>query len=132
MNRWLALGLFGAFVVGLALRLPGLAERPLHTDEAVHAYKFLGLWQQGTYRYDPDEYHGPSLYYLSLPFAWASGARTAAALSESTLRLVPVAFGLGPILLLLLRDGLAGGHGVGGGVHAVLTGLRVLQPVLHP
>lgn len=107
MNRWLALGLFGAFVVGLALRLPGLAERPLHTDEAVHAYKFLGLWQQGTYRYDPDEYHGPSLYYLSLPFAWASGARTAAALSESTLRLVPVVYGLGLILLLpLLRDGL--------------------------
>ncbi|MCZ7641055.1 MAG: glycosyltransferase family 39 protein [Verrucomicrobia bacterium] len=68
-----------------------------------------GSGSRGNYRYDPDEYHGPSLYYLSLPFAWASGARTAAALSETTLRLVPAVFGLGLILLLpLLRDGLGG------------------------
>lgn len=107
MSRGLALGLLLAGVAGLILRLPRLEERPLHTDESVHAYKFLGLWQQGTYRYDPDEYHGPSLYYATLPFAWASGARTPAALTETTLRLVPLAFGLGLILLLpLLADGL--------------------------
>jgi uncharacterized protein (TIGR03663 family) len=107
MSRGLALGLLLACVVGLILRLPRLEQRPLHTDESVHAYKFLELWQQGTYRYDPDEYHGPSLYYATLPFVWASGARTPAALSEATLRLVPVAFGLGLILLLpLLADGL--------------------------
>lgn len=107
MHRRLAWGLLVACVVGLALRLPHLERRPLHTDEGVHAYKFLGLWQSGQYRYDPDEYHGPTLYYATLPFAWASGARTPGALGERTLRLVPVAFGLGLILVLaLLADGL--------------------------
>ncbi len=107
MNRRIAWGLLVACVVGLLLRLPRLDQRPFHTDEAVHAFKFVGLWQQGEYRYDPHEYHGPSLYYATLPFAWLSGARTAAELRETTLRLVPLAFGLGLILLLpLLADGL--------------------------
>ncbi len=107
MNRWLALGLGLAFVVGLALRVPHLGQRPMHTDESVHAYKFLGLWQHGEYRYDPNEYHGPSLYYFSLPVVWASGANTPGQLTEATLRAVTVVFGLGLILLLpLLADGL--------------------------
>lgn len=107
MSRGLAWGLLLACLVGLVLRLPRLEQRPLHTDESVHAYKFLGLWQRGEYRYDPDEYHGPTLYYATLPFAWVSRAQTPATLSEVTLRLVPVAFGLGLILLLpLLADGL--------------------------
>jgi predicted membrane-bound mannosyltransferase len=46
----------------LALRLPQLDRRPLHADESVHTIKFRGLWDQGVYRYDPQEYHGPSLY----------------------------------------------------------------------
>lgn len=95
MNRWLVIGLALAFAFGLALRAPHLGERPMHTDESVHAYKFLNLWQRGEYRYDPNEYHGPSLYYASLPFVWASGAKTPDQLTEATLRAVTVAFGWG-------------------------------------
>ena len=100
--------LWGVVIAGaLALRLPQLDRRPMHTNESVHAIKFQGLWEKGAYAYDPNEFHGPSLYYATLPFAWLSGAGNFAELRESTLRLVPVAFGLGLILLLpLLADGL--------------------------
>ena len=109
MKFWTTLGVLLLAVGALALRLPQRDERPMHTDEAVHAVKFLGLWERGVYRYDPDEYHGPSLYYATLPLAWLSGAHRAAELSEKTLRLTPVLFGVGLVLLVLLaRDGLGG------------------------
>ena len=89
----------------LALRLPGLAERPMHGDEAVHAYKFNELRQSGVYRYDPEEYHGPTLYYLTLPVVWLSGAQDFAHTTEVTYRLVPALLGmlLVPLLWLLRR-----------------------------
>lgn len=107
MNRWSALVVLLAFAGALALRLPRLAIRPLHNDEAVNAVKVSELWQQGRYVYDPDEYHGPALHYATLPFLWASGAPNSDQLDDATLRLAPVAFGVGLILLLLLFvDGL--------------------------
>jgi len=91
----------------LALRLPQLDRRPMHTDEAVHAIKFDELWHTGRYVYDLNEYHGPILYYCALPVVWLSGAHTLADTSEKTFRLVPVLFGVGLILLLLMvGDGL--------------------------
>ena len=107
MNRWSALALLVVLAGALALRAPRLATRPLHNDEAVNAVKVGELWQQGRYAYDPDEYHGPTLHYATLPFLWLSGARDVNELDDSTLRLAPVAFGVGLILLLLLlADGL--------------------------
>jgi len=94
-------------LVALALRLPQLDRRPMHGDEAVHADKFRGLWQSGVYKYDLNEYHGPTLYYVTLPVVWLSSAKDFADLKESTLRLVPVIFGVGLVLLLgLLHDAL--------------------------
>src|SRR4028119_336740 len=97
------------FVIGagaLWLRLSHLDARPMHTDEAVHALKLRDL-MRGQYRYDPQEFHGPTLYYFTLPVMWLQGARDIAAIDESTLRLVPALFGVGLVLLLLLlRDGL--------------------------
>ena len=110
MNRNLIIGLLLVLTIALGLRLPHLGERPMHTDESVHAYKFLGLLQGEGYRYNPHEYHGPTLYYASLPFAWLRGTTNSATLNETTLRLVPLAFGVGLILLLpLLGDGLSRG-----------------------
>ena len=131
MNRWSALALLLALAGALALRVPQLAARPLHNDEAINATKLAALWEKGEYHYDPDEYHGPTLYYFSLPFLWlssainsdgragsplpaardskSSGAHGVASptFSDSQLRLVTVAFGVGLILLLLLvADGL--------------------------
>jgi uncharacterized protein (TIGR03663 family) len=94
-------------VVALALRLPRLQQRPMHGDEAVHAIKFGDLLEKGVYAYDPNEYHGPTLNYITLIPAWLSGARTLAQTTEFTLRIVPVFFGVCLVLLLLLLiDGL--------------------------
>jgi uncharacterized protein (TIGR03663 family) len=107
MNRWSALALLLAIAGALALRVPRLATRPLHNDEAVNAVKVSELWQHGRYAYDPDEYHGPALHYATLPFLWLSGAHNSDELGDATLRLAPVVFGVGLILLLLLfADGL--------------------------
>jgi len=93
--------------VALALRLPQLDLRPMHVDEAVHAYKLNALWETGRYEYDLNEYHGPTLYYFTLPAVWLSSARDFAQLQAPTLRIVPVVFGVALILLLLLvADGL--------------------------
>ncbi len=102
MKRWSALVWLLAFVGALVLRCPKLADRPLHSDEAVNATKLVELWETGHYQYDPAEYHGPTLHYFSLPFLWLSSAKNSAELSEATLRVVTVAFGIGLLLLLLL------------------------------
>jgi uncharacterized protein (TIGR03663 family) len=109
MNRWSALALLLAFAGALALRCPRLDVRPLHNDEAINGIKLKALWEKGEYKYDPHEFHGPTLYYSTLPFVWLSPAQTFDELSEVTMRLVPLAFGVGLIfLLLLLVDGLGG------------------------
>ena len=107
MNRGSALAVLLALAGALALRVPKLDTRPLHNDEAVNAVKVSELWQKGRYAYDPEEYHGPTLHYATLPFLWLSGARNADELADATLRLAPVVSGVGLILLLLLlADGL--------------------------
>src|SRR4051794_19610660 len=108
MSRWwLGLGLLAITVGALALRAPQLALRPMHNDEAVNAEKIRDLWLQGRYHYDPNEHHGPTLYYFSLPFVWLSGAQDYGHLTETALRAVSVFFGLALILSIwLLADAL--------------------------
>ena len=93
---------FFILAFGLLVRSYELDLRPMHHDEANQAAKFGLLLEKGEYRYDPADHHGPTLYYLSLPFAWLSGQKTYAQLEESTLRGVTVFFGVGILLLLLL------------------------------
>ncbi|MHC4616972.1 MAG: flippase activity-associated protein Agl23 [Planctomycetota bacterium] len=94
-------------VLAAALRLPRLEQRPVHTDEAVHAVKFGQLLEDGYYHYNPDEYHGPTLNYFTLIPAYLRGTYRLSDLDEFTLRIVPVFFGvLLVVLLLLLADGL--------------------------
>ncbi|MGA2171991.1 MAG: flippase activity-associated protein Agl23 [Sedimentisphaerales bacterium] len=102
------LAALAVLVVAVALRIWCLDVRPMHGDEAVHAYRFGQLLEQNYYRYDPQEFHGPTLNYFTLPSAWLSGQHTYAALTESTLRVVPVFFGLLVVVMPLL---LAGGLG---------------------
>jgi uncharacterized protein (TIGR03663 family) len=99
-------------VVALAfwLRTHLLAARPMHADEANQAVKFGALLEAGTYAYDPRDHHGPTLYYLTLPVAWARGQRTLAAVDETILRLLPALAGtLAVVLVWLLVRPLGGG-----------------------
>ncbi|MBN1893640.1 TIGR03663 family protein [bacterium] len=95
------------FTAAAGFRLQRLDLRPMHTDEAVHAVKFGDYLESGQYRYDPQEYHGPTLYVFSLLPARILNITETESLSEGLLRIVPVFFGLGLILLLLpLRRGI--------------------------
>ena len=101
-DRWI---LVSAVAAGALLRLPSLDVRPMHTDEAVHAVKFGTLLESGSYRYDKNEYHGPTLNYLTLVPARLSGARNLSETTETTLRIVPVVFGIALLLFLpLFKD----------------------------
>src|ERR1043165_9870598 len=107
MTRSLTLVLLLIAGAALALRWPGLNQRPMHNDEAVNAVKFGQLWNHHGYKYDPNENHGPSLFYATLAVEHLTGAPALEKFSDGRLRLVPVLFGLGLIpLALLLLDGL--------------------------
>jgi uncharacterized protein (TIGR03663 family) len=101
-------GLFLASVIlAVSFRLVRMDSRPMHHDEANQALKFSALLETGEYRYDRNDHHGPTLYYLTLPFARARGQKMLSALDETTLRIVPALCGVGLILLLgLFADGL--------------------------
>jgi uncharacterized protein (TIGR03663 family) len=101
----------GAFllIVALALacfyRLPYLDYRPMHVDEAILGWKSLELWKTGVFNYDPSDYHGPALHYLSW---WMNAALSwNGEMTETRLRLVCSLCGLGVILVgLMMSDGL--------------------------
>ncbi len=111
--------------LALGLRLPRLGARPMHADESVHALKFVTLLEQGKYTYDPNEFHGPTLYYFTLPVVRLRGERTSAQVTEATLRLTPLLFGMGLILLLPLASG-----GLGRGALLGAGALLAVSPAM--
>lgn len=93
------------FLLCVFIRIYRLNERPMHVDEAVHAVKFGYLLENNFYKYDPVEYHGPTLNYFTLIPAWLLGENYITKVTESTLRIVPVFAGLLLLaLIFLLRD----------------------------
>jgi uncharacterized protein (TIGR03663 family) len=114
-----------ALALALAFRLARADLRPMHHDEANQAVKFGALLETGEYRYDRNDHHGPTLYYLTLPAAWLRGQRTLASLDERTLRAVPAVFGAGLILLFLPLA-----RGFGRPAVAAAAVLAAVSPVL--
>ncbi len=107
MKGRVLVALFLATLLAIALRCPRLSQRPMHNDEGVNAIKFRDLWEHNSYKYDPTEFHGPSLYYSTLAFERLTGAPHFQQFTEARLRLVPVLFGVALILLIpLLADGI--------------------------
>lgn len=114
------LGLFGltllaslALILGAYYRFPTLAERPMHTDEAILAMKFAEFQSSGHFDYDPKDYHGPGLHYLTLLWSKLAGWGDSSAWTEAQLRTVPAVCGMLLLLTtLLLRDAL-GRRGTG-------------------
>lgn len=121
-TAWLGVGLLVLAGLAAGLRGPNLNLRPMHPDEAVHAYKLNELWQTGRYVYDPHEYHGPTLYYLTLPAAWLSDADNWADTTAALYRGVCVVAGVGLVLLLILvTDGLRRGAALMAGLFTALS-----------
>ncbi|HWS86636.1 MAG TPA: flippase activity-associated protein Agl23 [Pyrinomonadaceae bacterium] len=82
-------------LLAFALRVYALDMKPLHHDEGVNGFFLTNLLRQGRYAYDPENYHGPTLYYLTLPFVALAGLHT------FVIRLVPSLFGVGVVWLVL-------------------------------
>lgn len=111
-----------AVALAAALRLPELGLRPMHNDEAVNALKFGALWAHGEYRYDPQEYHGPTLPYLTAALGWLTAAPDFQHYSAARLRLITALAGVALIgLLPLLRDGLGRGAVLGAAAFTALS-----------
>ena len=109
----------------LAIRVPRLSVRPMHGDEANQAVKAGLLLETGVYRYDPSDHHGPILYWLTLPSLWLNGTQDFAHSSEFAYRIVPVVFGAGLIVLLLLVA-----DGIGRPAALVAGALSAISPAL--
>ena len=85
-------------LLALAVRLPQLGERPMHTDEAINAW-LIGQCLAGEgFRYDPQDRHGPALAEIALPLVRLQGAQNFAGLTETQLRLTPVLIGAATVL----------------------------------
>jgi uncharacterized protein (TIGR03663 family) len=95
--RWVLFVLL-AFL-GLALRLPRLSLRPMHTDEAVNAYIVGQLLKGDAFAYEGQDRHGPALVALALPLVRLQGAKKFSDLTESELRLATVLAGILTIML---------------------------------
>ena len=93
-RRQAALVFVALALLAAAFRFPHLADRPMHADEAVNADKLGTLLETGKYEYSTVDYHGPSLYYVSLVAARAQGIRRYVDLNEVTLRAVPAMLGV--------------------------------------
>ena len=93
-RAWLIASLF-ILMAATALRVYALDLKPMHHDEGVNGFFLTNLLREGTYHYDPSNYHGPTLYYLSLPVVAVFG------LNAYAVRFVTVVFGIGTIWLVL-------------------------------
>ncbi|HXG84570.1 MAG TPA: glycosyltransferase family 39 protein [Pyrinomonadaceae bacterium] len=58
------------------LRFYNLELKPLHHDEGVNGFFMTTLFREGVYKYDPQNYHGPDLYYFALAFSKIFGLNT--------------------------------------------------------
>jgi uncharacterized protein (TIGR03663 family) len=94
-------------IVGAFLRLVNLTLVPLHHDEGVNGNFLLQLVRDRTYVYDPQNYHGPTLYYFSALIPWIVrffGGKVAGdkyGLTTFNIRLPTVIFGIATIWLAL-------------------------------
>lgn len=97
-------------LIAAFLRLYDLNLVPLHHDEGVNGNFLVRLVREGAYRYDPANYHGPTLYYFASVFPWilrllsGPGAQDKYGLTTVAVRCVPALFGVATIgLILTLR-----------------------------
>ncbi len=93
--------------LGAYYRFPALGERPMHTDEAILAMKSAEFQDTGHFKYDPKDYHGPGLHYITRVWSKLAGWGDSSTWTEAQLRTVPVICGLLLLLTtLLLRNAL--------------------------
>jgi uncharacterized protein (TIGR03663 family) len=108
-NVW-RIGVIAIFVIAALLRMYDLNLVPLHHDEGVNGNFLVRLVREGSYQYDPENYHGPTLYYFAALFPWTvrvlfgKAAQETWGLTTVSIRMIPALFGVATIgLVFLLR-----------------------------
>lgn len=88
-----------AVIVAVWLRFDQIGVKPFHHDEGVNSHFLLNLANSGDYKYNPDNYHGPTLYYFALLTLRVFGS------NDLALRFTPALFGVMTVLMVwLLRN----------------------------
>ncbi|MEI6278510.1 MAG: flippase activity-associated protein Agl23 [Verrucomicrobiae bacterium] len=100
--KWAAFLVIG--VLALAIRVPRLADRPMHTDEAVQAYLVGEILAGKGYHYSKVDLHGPAPLAVALPIVRLCGANDLASLDASMLRVAPALTGALVVLLFALLN----------------------------
>jgi uncharacterized protein (TIGR03663 family) len=91
-----AVGFVVAVLIGIWFRFAQISLKPFHHDEGVNSFFLLALARQGStaYKYNPENYHGPTLYYF------AAAAMKVFGETDFALRFWPCLFGVLTIVLL--------------------------------
>lgn len=92
------------FIAAIA-RFTYLTVRPFHHDEGVNGFFLHNLIKDGIYKYDPANYHGPTLYYIAWVFAQVFGLETV------PMRMSTAIFGLLMVVLVLFLKNYLGKAG---------------------
>ncbi len=96
--QWL-IGCLVITAIAVFWRFWQIELKPLHHDEGVNSHFLLTLFREGIYKYDPANYHGPDLYYLTLAFTKMFGLNT------TSVRASVAVFGvLTVVLAFFLKD----------------------------
>jgi Dolichyl-phosphate-mannose-protein mannosyltransferase len=89
--RWAA----GIVALATFLRFFDITNRPVHHDEGVNGWFMTNLIRDGLYKYDPANYHGPSLYFWAWPWLKLFGFETV------VIRVCIAVWGLAMVVLVL-------------------------------
>src|SRR5882757_6335796 len=92
-NRYWWIGCLLITLIAIFLRVYWIDLKPLHHDEGVNGFFLTTLFREGIYKYDPGNYHGPTLYFIALAFTKILGLETFA------IRYSVAIFGVGIVLL---------------------------------
>jgi len=104
-----------AVIAAAWLRFDQIGLKPFHHDEGVNSHFLLNLANHGEYKYNPENYHGPTLYYFALLALRVFGA------TDFALRFTPALFGvLTALMVWFLRKHLGS---IGTPVVAILIAL---------
>lgn len=125
---WLLAAL--ALLTGTVWRASHLESRPLHADEAVQAWLTHQLINGESYRYDPVDRHGPTLYYAA---AWLHRLRSepGAEFDDLSARTIPFLAGIATLALIGFGAGFIGlPRAVGAGA-ALLLSVETLSTLYH-
>ncbi len=105
-QRAWVIGSLVVLVIAAFLRFYDLDLVPLHHDEGVNGNFLVRLVRDGVYKYDPQNYHGPTLYYFAaffpriLRFVFGPNAQNNYGLTTISIRAVTSLFGLGTVALI--------------------------------